>query len=218
MALVAFDFDGTLSKSDMTVLLGEAAGVGSEVSGLVDQGLRGETTFEENLRQRVSLLEGMPMERVETAFERCGMRDGAAELITDLRRSDVPVAIVTRSFERGVESVLDRADVAVDHLVANRLVAENDALTGEIEGPLVEDEKDQALGELVVAEETDLDRTFAVASGTTDLPMLRAAGTAIGYKPEPVVEQYCDHIVTSMRKLRLYFDQHGVVDGNESER
>jgi len=146
MTLVAFDFE-TLSQSDLSVLLGQEADVESEIRGLLEQGLRDEIDFATSLRQRVSLLEGMPADQVETAFERCQLRDGAAELIADLRRSDVSVAIITGSFERGVETALERADIAVDHLVANRLVLENGALTGEVDGPLLEDEKDRPLGE-----------------------------------------------------------------------
>lgn len=216
MTLVAFDFE-TLSQSDLSVLLGQEADVESEIRGLLEQGLRDEIDFATSLRQRVSLLEGMPADQVETAFERCQLRDGAAELIADLRRSDVSVAIITGSFERGVETALERADIAVNHLVANRLVLENGALTGEVDGPLLEDEKDRPLGELAVAEDVDLDRTIAVGSGSTDLPMLRAAGTAVGFEPEPVVEQYSDEVVTSIRKLRLYFEQHDVIDADGPE-
>ncbi|MFC4248459.1 HAD family hydrolase [Natribaculum luteum] len=218
MTLVAFDFDETLTQWDLSVLLGREYDVGSEIRGLLEQGLRDEVDFETSLRQRVSLLEGMPEERVDAAFERCTLRDGAAELLTDLRRSDVSVAIVTGSFERGVEAALERAEVAVDHLVANRLVLENGALTGDVDGPLLEGQKDQALVELAVAEGTDLDRTIAVGGGATDVPMLQAAGAAVGYDPEQAVERYCDDVVTSMRKLRLYFEQHDVVETGGAER
>jgi len=47
--------------------------------------------------------------------------------------------------------------------------------------------------------------------------MLRAAGTAVGFEPEPVVEQYSDEVVTSIRKLRLYFEQHDVIDADGPE-
>ncbi|MFD1562638.1 HAD family hydrolase [Haloarchaeobius amylolyticus] len=218
MTLVAFDFDDTLSQSDLSILLGREYDVASEMRGLLEQGLRDETDFETSLRERVSLLEGMPERRIESAFDRCRLRDGAAELIVDLRRSDVVVAIVTGGFERGVETTLDRAGVAVDHLVANRLVLENGALTGDVEGPVLDDAKDQPLGELAVTSGDSLDRTIAVGGGVTDLPMLRAAGTAIGFEPEPVVEQYCDHVVTSMQELHLHFDQHDVIDVDGSER
>ncbi|AUX07895.1 phosphoserine phosphatase [Halalkaliarchaeum desulfuricum] len=216
MSFVVFDFDGTLSETDATVLLGREYGVGSEIRGLTEQGLRGEVEFERSLRQRAALLEGMPEREVEAAFERCKLREGAAELITALRRSGVTVAIVTGAPEDGVEAALERAGVAVDHLVANELPMENGALTGEIEGLLVDAGKDRALQELAAAEGVDAGEVIAVGNGAMDLPMLRAAGTAIGFQPEPLVEEYADEVVTSIRKLRLYFEQHGVIDvGNE---
>ena len=214
MTLVAFDFDETLARTDLTVLLGREYDVANEMQGLADQSRRGEVDFERSLRQRVSLLEGMPVERVETAFERCKLRDGADDLISDLRRSDVCVAIITGSFESGVEMALERGGIAVDHVIANRLVSDNRALTGDVEGPLVDGGKDRALTELAATTEVELGRTIAIGNGATDLPMLRVAGTAIGFRPEPVVEQYCDVVVTSIHELRLYFQQHGLLEAD----
>jgi len=212
MALVALDFHGTLTTADLTVLLGREYDVAGEIRGIAEQGRRGEVAFARALRQQVALLEGMPEARVDAAFERCKLRRGAADLITALRQSGVHVAIITGTFERGVEQVLDRAGVAVDHLIANSLVLKNGAVTGDVDGPLLDAGKDRALEELVLAEGVDLGQTIAVGNGRTDLPMLRVAGSAIGFDPEPVVEDACDVVVTSIRKLRLHFEQHGVID------
>lgn len=212
MTLVAFDFDGTLSQSDLSVLLGREYDRGNEIRNIVEQGMRGEVEFATSLRQRISLLEGMPQRQVERAFERAKLRKGAADLIADLRGSDVAVAIITGSFEQGVEAALDRAGVSVDWTVANQLVIENGALTGEIEGPLVDAGKDRALEELVLAEGVDAGRTIAVGNGSSDIPMLQNADTAIGYAPESIVEMHCDVVVTSIRKLQLYLEQSGVID------
>lgn len=212
MTLVAFDFDGTLTQSDLLALLGREYNVAGEVRGLVEQGLRDEAAFERTLRQRTSMLKGMPEQRVDAAFDRCKLRSRAADLISNLRRSGVTVAIITGSFERGVEAALRRANVAVDHTVANRLVIRNGAVTGDVEGPLLDAEKDLALEEIALDEGVDTERTIAVGNGPTDRPMLRAAGTAIGFKPDRVTEQLCDYTVTSVLKLRLHFEQHGVID------
>ena len=211
MALVAFDFDGALSTTDLSVLLGREYDREHEIQGLADQARRGEVDVTASIRQRVSLLEGMPEARVTRAFERAKLRAGADALLTDLRRSGAIVAIITGSFESGVRTVLDRADVAVDHLVANRLVVANEALTGAVEGPLVDGRKDSALEEVAEAAGVGLGRTIAVGDDATDLPMLRAAGSAVGFEPEPLVEEACDEVVTSIRALRLYFEQHDVI-------
>lgn len=212
MVLVAFDFDGTLSQTDLMQLLGREHDVAGEVRGLTEQGLSGAVDFEKSLRQRVALFEGMPVTRMDAAYSRGGMRSGAADLVADLRRSDVTVAIITGSFERGVESILEAEDVAVDYLIANRLVIENGALTGSVDGPITAGTKDAALQELAVREELSLDQTIAVGNGAVDLPMLQIAGTAIGFEPESIVEPYCDHVVTSVRKLQLYFEQHDIIE------
>lgn len=211
MALIAFDFDGTLSQSDLSVLLGREMDLAGEVRGLAEQGLRGEIDFGTSLRERVKLLEGLPERRVDAAFERVRLRTSVPDLIGDLRRADVHVAIITGSFERGVEAALERADLTVDTLVANRLVIENDALTGEVEGPLVYARKDEALEQLAATEGISLDSTIAVGNGAADLPMLKIAGTAIGFDPVPVVEPHCDSVFHSIRQLRLYLEQHGML-------
>lgn len=102
--------------------------------------------------------------------------------------------------------------MTVDHLIANRLVLEDGAVTGDLEGPLPDAEKDQTLEDLALTEGIDLGQTIAVGDGSTDLPMLQVAGSAIGFNPEPVVEDYCDVVVTSIRKLRLHSEQHDVID------
>lgn len=212
MALVAFDFGGTVAASDLTVLLGREYDVGTEMEGLVEQGLSGEADFETTLRQRVALLEGMRESQVERAYQHSQLREGMADLIGDLRRSEVVVAIITGSFERGVETALGTAGATVDHLIANRLVIEDGAVTGEVEGPLVDGQKGGALERIAIEENVDLGRTIAVGDGATDLPMLNAAGTAIGFDPAEAVERNCDIVVPSVRHLREYFEHHEIID------
>lgn len=212
MALVAFDFGGTLSASDPSVLLGKEYDVGSEMQGVVEQGRSGQDSFETSLRQQARLLAGMQESQLTEAYSNSTLRDGMADLIGDLRRSDVPVAVITESFERGVEMALETAGVTVDHLIANQLVVENGAVTGEIEGPLVADDKGGVLERIAIEEGIKLGRTIAVGDGATDLPMLGPAGTAIGFDPQEAVAQNCDLGVRSVGELRQYFEQHGIVD------
>jgi len=208
--LIAFDFDGTLSDSEMTVLLGEQKGIADRMARITERAMNDEIDYAESLRQRVALLEGLPAERADAAFERVALRENAADLVTALGGRH-HVAILTGGFERGVAAALDRAGTGVDTVVANRLPAENGALTGEVEGELVEGTKDRALETLAVQQGVPLAETVAVGDGANDLPMLQVAGLAVGYDPEPAVTPHCDVVVHSMRELRELFEERGLL-------
>ncbi|MFB6284359.1 MAG: phosphoserine phosphatase SerB [Halobacteria archaeon] len=209
--LVAFDFDGTLSDSEMTVLLGEEAGVSERIADITELAMNDEIGYAESLRERVGLLEGMRLENVERAFERVKLRDEAADVIRELSRADRDTAILTGGFKRGVSRALEKADVDVDHIVANSLEVENGALTGKVDGRLVEGTKDDALEMLAVETSTDLDETVAVGDGANDLPMLQVSGLAVGYEPKSAVRPHSDEVVGSMNELKLLFEQRGIL-------
>jgi phosphoserine phosphatase len=206
MTLVAFDFDGTLSDSEMTVLLGEQHGVADEVDRITERAMNDEIDYAESLRRRCELLAGLPEAEAQAAFDRVCLRPGAAAVLRDLRESGVHVAILTGGFERGVEAALDAAGVTVETTVANRLPVADGELTGEVEGPLIEGTKDDALAVLAAALDEDLPETVAVGDGANDLPMLEVAGLAIGFAPKPAVEPACDVTVDSVAGLRGELD------------
>ncbi|AGN00626.1 phosphoserine phosphatase [Salinarchaeum sp. Harcht-Bsk1] len=202
MTLFAFDFDGTLSDSEMTVLLGSQYGVADQMDSITEQAMNDEIEYAESLRQRAALLEDLPDEKAQAAFEEVVLRPGAAEVIADLREAGHHVAILTGGFERGVAEALTKEGVDVDTIVANRLPVEDDALTGEVRGSLIEGTKDEALELLVDDQDLDIGDTVAVGDGANDLPMLQAAGWAIGFEPKEAVAPHCDVEVTTMEALR----------------
>jgi len=200
--LVAFDFDGTLSDSEMIVLLGERAGVAGEIADVTERAMAGELAYAESLRQRAALLEGLDDESAAEAYAAVTLRPGAGELIDDLRAAGHHVAVLTGGFEEGVAAALASADTAVDTVVANRLPSEDGALTGDVTGPLIEGTKDDALASLASELGTPMADTVAVGDGANDRPMLEAAALAVGYDPKPAVEPACDETVASMADLR----------------
>ena len=209
MTLVAFDFDGTLSDSEMTVLLGARRGVADEMAEITERSMNDEIEYAESLRQRIELIEGLGETHVEGAFEDVALREDAPTLVRDLRAAGNEVVILTGGFERGVEMALDDAGVEVDTIVANRLPVADGRLTGEVDGPLVEGTKDDALAAVADEHGVSLDETVAVGDGANDLPMLETAGLGVGFDPKPAVEPKCDVIVSSFAGLRGVFERRG---------
>ncbi len=203
MTIVAFDFDGTLSDSEMTVLLGDRCGVADQMDTITERAMNDEIGYAESLRERAALLEELPGADVRAAFGAVELRAGAADLIDELNDAGVTTAILTGGFDRGVTAALEREGTQVDQIVANRLPTDADgALTGEVEGPLIEGTKDDALAKLADDLAVDLADTVAVGDGANDLPMLEVAGLAIGFEPKPAVEPACDVVVATMADAR----------------
>ena len=243
--LVAFDFDGTLSDSEMIDALGDRAGVGAEIAAVTERAMNDEIAYAESLRERAALLAGLPDDEAEAAFAATRIRPGAGSLIDDLRTGGHHVAILTGGFDRGVEAALSAADVAVDTVVANGLPVADGALTGgvergvaaalaaaetevdtvvanslpvadgeltgAVEGPLIEGTKDTALADLAERERVPVAETVAVGDGANDLPMLEAAGLAVGYAPKPNVRPACDVVVASVSELRTVLGERGIL-------
>ena len=212
MRLIAFDFDGTLSDSEMTVLLGEEAGVAEEVDDITERAMNDELSYAESLYARAELLDGLPEDGIERAFDRVELRSGAADVLETLREAGHHVAILTGGFETGVEAALEREGVSVDTVIANRLPTRRGKLTGRVEGPLIEGTKDDALEELAADLDVPMGDTVAVGDGANDLPMLEVAGWAVGYEPKPAVEPHCDDVVDSMTRLRELFEEREILD------
>ncbi|MFB6093342.1 MAG: phosphoserine phosphatase SerB [Halanaeroarchaeum sp.] len=209
--LVAFDFDGTLSDSEMTVLLGRRQGVAAEMTEITERAMADEIEYAESLRQRAGLLEGLSTAAARKAYRDVALRPGAASVIEALEEAGHTTAILTGGFVDGVEAALDREDVTVDHLVANDLPAADGALTGDVVGPLIEGTKDDALADLAASVDVALADTVAVGDGANDRPMLEVAGLAVGYEPTDAVAPACDAVVSSMAELADLFVDRGVL-------
>ncbi|MFB6157893.1 MAG: phosphoserine phosphatase SerB [Haloferacaceae archaeon] len=211
--LVAFDFDGTLSDSEMTVLLGERRGVADEMASITERAMNDEIGYAESLRRRAALLEGLDADDADAAFGEVVLRPGAADLIARLNRAGHHTAVLTGGFERGVERALEREGVTVDSLVANRLPRADGRLTGDVEGPLIEGTKDDALADLADAVDVPMAETVSVGDGANDLPMLEVAGLAVGFLPKDAVRPACDVVVARMDRLARVFEERGLLDG-----
>jgi hypothetical protein len=102
--------------------------------------------------------------------------------------------------------VLPAPPLGVDIWRANRLAVASEALSGEVEGDIVDAAgKAAALLEWAEAYGVPLRRTIAIGDGANDLDMLAAAGLGIGYRSKPLLREHlANHILYGDLTAALY--------------
>jgi phosphoserine phosphatase len=192
--LVVFDADSTLLRNEVIELIADEAGRGVEVAAATEAAMRGEVDFAASLRSRVRELRGVPV----TAFERVRARVeptlGARELIAAIHDRGGLAVVVSGGFHEILDDVAP--GLGVDQWRANRLATADGALTGVVDGPIVDaDGKAAALVEWADAASIPLARTIAIGDGANDLTMLGRAGLGIAFNAKPAVRAAADLVV-----------------------
>lgn len=189
--LLVMDVDSTLIAGEQIDLLAAHAGAAQRVAEITERAMRGEIDFEASLRERVATLAGIPVETLDVVRSQIAFTPGALDLIAVCAERGWPVGLVSGGFHEIVDPLV--ADLGLIRVLANRLEADDGALTGRVEGPVVDRAaKARFLRELADAVGVPLADTVAIGDGANDLDMLAAAGTGVAFAAKPVVATAAD--------------------------
>jgi phosphoserine phosphatase len=178
--LVVLDVDSTLIENEVIELLAAEAGSLAEVETITRAAMNGELDFEASLRARVATLEGLP----ESVFAKVGalvaVTNGVPAMIAGVRAAGGRVGVVSGGFHEVIDPVAEV--LGLDYWRANRLQVAGGQLTGGLVGPVIDAQaKATTLREWAADFGVPLSRTIAVGDGANDLPMMAAAGLAVGF-------------------------------------
>lgn len=156
--------------------------------------MRGEVDFAASLRSRVQELRGVPLAAFARVLSRVEPTPGASELVAAIHERGGIAAVVSGGFHEILDTVAPA--LGIDVWRANRLAAAAGALTGEVDGTIVDAPgKAAALREWAAARGIPLARTIAVGDGANDLHMMRAAGLGIAFNAKPAVRAQADLVI-----------------------
>ena len=133
--LCVLDVDGTLIEEEVIDLLGKEAECEEEVALLTAQAMRGELDFEESLRKRVSLLQGLSVDKFEHLYTQVHFSKNAQEFVKILQKHDIEVGLVSGGFMPIVERLA--TELGIRLIAANRLEVKDGFLTGKLEGEII---------------------------------------------------------------------------------
>ena len=193
--LVQLDVDSTLIQQEVIELLAAKAGVADQVIAITNQAMRGEIDFEQSLRARVALLKGLPVSAITEVQAQILLTPGARTLISTLLKLGHTVSVVSGGFIDVIAPLLK--ELGIKYFKANTLGIENDLLTGEVIGAVIDRAaKAAALREFAALESISMEQTIAIGDGANDLDMIAAAGLGIAFNAKPAVKAAADSSIS----------------------
>ncbi len=194
--VIVFDCDSTIIQQEVIDELAKTARVDQIVQEITNKAMNGDIDFQEALRERVKLLKGMPVEKLELLINTIKLTPGAEELISTLRFMGYKIAVISGGFSFYTNHL--KKLLNLDYVFANELEIENGIVTGKIKGEIIDAEKKGALlKQIADIEGITVDQIVAVGDGSNDRFMFSNAGLAIGFNPKEILKDYSDGVITS---------------------
>lgn len=184
--LLIADMDSTVVTGETLDELAAFAGVGERVAAITRRSMAGELDFAAALRERVALLEGLPLDALEETWAGVRLTGGARTLVQTMRAHGAATALVSGGFTWFTGRVAALCGFGVHR--ANVLLDDGAVLSGQVAEPILDGQaKLAALRELAGEMGVGLEDCLAVGDGANDLAMIAAAGLGVAFHAKPVV-------------------------------
>ncbi len=185
--LLIADMDSTIIGCECIDELADFAGVKDQVAEITERAMRGELAFEGALRERVAMLKGLGLDKLQACYDdRVRLNPGAETLVRTMATHGARCVLVSGGFTFFTSRVMAAAGFHANR--ANTLGDDGAVLTGLVGEPILGREaKLTALREETAALGLTPAEALAVGDGANDLAMIEAAGLGVAYRAKPVV-------------------------------
>jgi phosphoserine phosphatase len=184
--LLVADMESTMIENEMLDELADFLGLRDRIAAITARAMNGELDFAAALNERVGLLAGLPVARLDEAAKSIRYMPGGATLIATMKQHGATCALVSGGFTYFTAMV--KTALGFDFEAANMLKHDGRTLAGAVELPILGKEAKLAtLDRLCLERGLHVGETITVGDGANDLPMLKAAGLGVAFRAKPVV-------------------------------
>ena len=191
--VLAMDMDSTLINIECIDEIADFTGKKAAVAQITEATMRGEIKdFQESLRRRVALLEGVSADALEAVYrERLRPNPGAVELLAGANERGLYTLLVSGGFTFFTEKL--RQQLGFKQAQANTLEIIDGKLTGKVLGDIVDGAAKAAyLDEACRLLGCTKANAMTMGDGANDLIMMNGSGISVAYKAKPIVKEKAD--------------------------
>lgn len=211
--LIVFDMDSTLIQTEVIDEIAVLCGIGDKVKAITEAAMNGEINFDQSLTQRVGLLEGLEVAKLDSILENIPYTPGVKEFINTVKKLGYKVAIISGGFTYFANAI--KEELGIDYAFANELEIIDSKLTGKVKGAIVNAEQKETILRLIAQQEQiSLEQVVAIGDGANDLPMLSAAGLGIAFHAKQIVREKASNQLSHgpMTSILHFLGIPGVID------
>jgi phosphoserine phosphatase len=184
--LLVADMESTMIENEMLDELADFLGLRERIAAITARAMNGELDFAAALAERVGLLKGLPVGKLDAAAKRIRYTRGGATLVATMKKHGAACALVSGGFTYFTAMVRKALGFNVES--ANVLKLDGGTLAGTVELPILGKEAKLAtLDRLCLERGLHVGEALTVGDGANDLPMLKAAGLGVAFHAKPVV-------------------------------
>lgn len=192
VGLIVTDMDSTLISIECIDEIADMLGIKDNVSAITEAAMRGELDFAASLIQRVALLKGLPIEKLQQVYdERLTLNPGAEKLLEYLQQHSIKIALVSGGFTFFTDKLKQK--LGLNYTLANTLEVVDGRLTGRVSGDII---GAQSKADLLLKLSAELGlaqhQVIAMGDGANDLLMMDEAGLSVAYHAKPTVQTKTD--------------------------
>lgn len=201
MKLAVFDFDSTLMDGETIEFLADELGIREKIKKITDSAMRGELDFFESLTQRVSLLKGLEVDKVNKICHNLPIMNGAKETILELKKLGYTVVCFSGGFKNATSYFAPI--LGLDGDFSNTLHSKDGVLTGLVGGEMMfNTSKGEMLQTLQRIMKIAPENTIAIGDGANDLSMFQHASSRVAFCAKPILKEAAN-IIIEEKDLKL---------------